>query len=128
MSTLSRLQSGAGKENTSRIINFEQQAPAYAASIAIATTKARTIVKVGQLTGALSLTIGVGTGTADTNAPFADDEVEFNFAADATIRVVTFSTGFQSAGTASVAASKFGTVVFKFNGTAWIEKSRALTA
>jgi hypothetical protein len=54
--------------------------------------------------------------------------VEFNFAADATIRVVTFSTGFQSAGTASVAASKFGTVVFKFNGTAWIEKSRALTA
>jgi hypothetical protein len=126
MATTSRFGNTPGKEDSYRLINVDKQSPAYAASLVVATKKARTIYFVA-LTGVLSLTIGVGA--ADTNPPFVDDEIEFQFTADAGgARVVTFSTGFQSQGTASVAASKFGTVGFRFNGTAWVEKYRALTA
>jgi hypothetical protein len=59
----------------------------------------------------------MSAGANDTNPPFVDDEVEFQFTADAGgARVVTFGTNTQSAGTASVAASKSGTVRFRFNG------------
>ncbi|RYD57015.1 MAG: hypothetical protein EOP56_09415 [Sphingobacteriales bacterium] len=125
MATTSRFAGGENNDNTYRILTHQDQAPAYAASIAITTKEYSTTVMPAQLTGALTLTIGVGTSTT---APMKGDIVRFVFSADGTNRVVTFSTGFQSAGTLTVVASKFGSASFMFNGTAWIETGRALTA
>lgn len=97
------------------------QTPAYGASIAITTTKKTTKVIPAQLTGALTLT-AVVTGA------LIGDILIFVFSADGTNRVVTFSTNFNSAGTLTVVASKFGSTSFCYNGTAWIETGRALTA
>lgn len=126
MSLSSRFGNTPGKEDSFRLINVDKQTLTYAATLAPLTKKALTIISVA-LTGVC--TINMSAGANDTNPPYVDDEVEFQFTADAGgARVVTFGTNCQSAGTASVAASKFGTVRFRFNGTAWIEKSRALTA
>jgi hypothetical protein len=111
------------KDNSSRGLLNDYQAKAYAASIAV-TTDARvhnTLVKVAQLTGALTVTIGVAN-------PLIGDRVTLLFGADGTNRIVTFSTGFASAGTLTVTASKFASAVFMFDGTSWVEVSRAITA
>jgi hypothetical protein len=113
-------------DNTDRKVQRDYQTPAYAASIAIATKQQcqRTLVAI-TLTGALTLTIGVGTSTT---APFVGDEIEFLIKSDASIRVVTFSTGFQPAGTLSTVASKTVSARFMFDGTGWQEMSRAIQA
>lgn len=113
------------RDNTSRNITNEFQDKAYAATIAITTTKNRTLVRVAQLTGALTVTCGVGSSTLP---PVIGDRVTFLFSADGTNRVVTFSTGLQSSGTLTVTASKYGSAEFMFNGTTWVEVSRAVTA
>lgn len=129
MSTASRFP-GAPKENTSRILTNEVQSPVYAASIALTIKQANTQVFVGQLTGALALTVNVGTAgpVADDVAPFKGDSLEIIFASDASIRVVTFSTGFASAGTLSTVASKKAAAFFTFDGTAWVEVGRSIGA
>src|SRR3954471_6964217 len=120
MSTSARFTGAANKANTGSGSFNDYQAPAYAASIAIATKAVanKTLVQPGQLTGALSLTIGVGSATTP---PMVGDEVKFLFAADGTNRVVTFSTGFATSGTLTVVASKKGTASFMFDGVAWVE-------
>jgi hypothetical protein len=128
MSTLSRFPGGPGKDNTARVLNNEVQSPSFAASIAITASKAKTLVNVALLTGALALSINVGNNAPDDIPPFVGDEVEFLFASDATGRVVTFGAGFASAGTLSVVASKFGSAKFKYNGSVWVETGRSLTA
>lgn len=127
MATTARFAGNANEDNTARGIKFGYQAPAYAASIAIATkeTDAKTLVNVAQLTGALTLTIGVGTSTTP---PHVGDEVRFLFRSDGTNRVVTFGTGFVSSGTLTVTANKFASVLAVFNGTAWQVVSREITA
>ena len=118
---------GQNKDNTDRMILNDYQAPAYAASIAIATGVgvANTLIQPAQLTGNLSLTIGVGSATTD---PQVGDTVKFIFTSDASIRVITFSTGFASAGTLSTVASKKAYAEFVFDGTAWVEMGRAIGA
>ncbi len=111
------LQTAVG--NPRDVVNI--QTPAYAASIAITTTKKTTEVIPAQLTGALTVT-AVVTGA------LIGDILIFVFSADGTNRVVTFSTNINSAGTLTVVASKFGSASFCYNGTAWIETARALTA
>lgn len=112
---------GPNQDNTFQQVTQDYQNPAYAASIALVTGQSYTLVNVKQLTGALTL-------TANVSAPYIGDELELLFATDATNRVVTFGTGFASAGTLTVVASKFGSAKFIFNGTVWVERSRALTA
>jgi hypothetical protein len=124
MANTSRFPGGGNNDNTSRILTNEVQNRNYAASIAVTAREASTLITVGQLTGALSLTIGTGTATT---APYTGDIVRFLFGADGTGRVVTFSTGFQSAGTLTVAANKFGSASFTFNGSTWIETGRTAT-
>lgn len=115
-----------GRDNTHRIRTEKTLTPAYAASIAIDTRDvSNTLVVPGALTGALTLTISVGSSTTP---PYVGDEVEFLFAASGADRIVTFSTGFATAGTLTVVSAKYGSAKFKFNGTAWVEVSRALTA
>ena len=126
MSTLSRFTGTPGHDNTSRVLNNDIQSPAYASTLAITTTKSSTLVNVGLLTGAMLVTVGTGSGLADDAAPFVGDTVEFLFAADgAGAHIVTFSTGFVSPGTLTVAANKYGAAKFRFNGTVWVGSSSA---
>lgn len=113
-----------GTDNTDRILTNSFQTPAYAASIAVVTTAANTLIQVGALTGALSVTVGVGSSTT---APFVGDKMTFLFTAAAD-RVVTFSTGTLPTATLTVLAGKTANINFIFNGTAWCETGRAVTA
>lgn len=126
MSTLPRFTGAVNVDNTDRRFMNDYQAPAYAASIAISTkpNAARTLVQI-TLAGALTLTIGVGSATTP---PMVGDEVIFLIKSDASIRVVTFSTGFQPAGTLSTVASKTVSASFIFDGTGWQEMGRAIQA
>ena len=123
--TTARMDGLANRENTGAGRSYDYQTPAYAASIAIATkvNKAVTLVKIGPITGALSLTIGVGSATTD---PQVGDEVKFLIKSDASIRVVTFSTGFQPNGTLSTVASKTVSASFMFDGVGWQEMARGI--
>jgi len=130
MSTSFRFPGTKNTENT--YVAFQQDvqdAIAYAASIALATkaNAAKTIFRIAQLTGALTLTIGVGSSTTP---PMVGDIVQIFFSTDATGRVVTFSTGFASAGTLTLTASagKKAFIEFVFDGTSWVETGRAIGA
>lgn len=113
------------RANTGRILTYEAQSPAYAATISIVTSAAETIVKPGTLTGAANVTISAGSSTTP---PFVGDKVTFMFAADGTDRIVTFTTNMKSSGTLTVAANKFGTAVFIFDGANWLQLSAVATA
>jgi hypothetical protein len=122
----SRFQTGKSKDNTFRILNGELQSKVYAATIAVTTTLARTTVKFGVLTGALTVTVGVGSATTPPNI---GDEVEMLFEADATGRTITFSTGtVPSAATLVLGISKKGYASFMFDGVGWIETGRTIGA
>jgi hypothetical protein len=122
-----RFTGAVNADNNGTAFSQGYQAPAYASTLAVTVNgqDSYTLVRVGQLTGALTITAGVGSATL---APLVGDTMQILFSADATNRVVTFSTGFATAGTLTVVASKFGAVRFVFNGTVWQEAGRALTA
>jgi hypothetical protein len=123
MSTTARypLISARNQDNTGRILTVEYQAPVYAATIALQLASAQTIVKVAQLTGALTI-------TGETTRPQIGDELCLLFNADGTNRIVTFGTGFASAGTLTVTANKQASATFCFDGTSWVEVGRAVAA
>ena len=101
---------------TSAILTNDYQAPVYAATINLYLPAYNTVVKVGQLTGALTINADVSTDTFGIGS-----KLEILFSADsAGAHVVTFGTGFASSGTLSVAASKFGKASFVFDGNEWI--------
>lgn len=110
----------ANNDKTGRQITYDYLTPAYAATLSVAPKTYKATVKVA-LTGAMTV-------NAVTTDAFADDDVIFLLAADASQRVVTFGTNFISAGTVTVAASKNATITFKFNGTAYVEISRFVQA
>ena len=111
---------GAGQDKTLRTVTQDAQQVAYATPLAIVPTEGINLVQVAQLTGALTI-------TANVTSLYIGDVVRLMFSADATNRVVTFSTGFVSAGTVTVTASKFAFVDFIFNGTSLHETGRAVT-
>lgn len=124
MSTNARypLTTRPNEDNTGRIITNDYIAPVYAASIALKLSAAKTYVKVGLLTGALTL-------TAETTRPLIGDELVVMFLADGTNRTVTLSTGLTgSAATIVVTASKQATYTAIFDGTSWVETGRAIGA
>lgn len=129
MSTSARFTSATGAiaqgtDNTDRILNNSFQAPVYATPLAVVTTAANTLVQVGALTGALTVTVGVGSSST---APFVGDKMTFLFTAAAD-RVVTFSTGTLPTGTLTVLAGKTANISFIFNGAVWCESGRTVTA
>lgn len=109
------------EDNTGRVLTNAKLAPAYAASVTIVPNASRTFVIPADLTGALSL-------VATTSLSQDCDELVCVFKASGANRVVTFSTGFASAGTLTVLSGKSGSVSFVYNGTAFVEKCRALEA
>lgn len=130
MSTSARFTNGLGAinegtDNTDRIRNNQFLQPAYAATIAIVPFASNTLVQPGTLTGALTVTIGAGSATT---APFVGDTIDFLFIPDGTTRVVTFTTGTLPNGTLSVTTAKTANISFMFNGTAWVERGRTVTA
>lgn len=125
MSTSARFSSAVNADNTDRIRTNEYLAPAYATPLAVTPTKSYTLVKPGALTGALTITAGVGSSTTP---PYVGDRLEFLFSASGADRIVTFSTGFSTAGTLTVVSAKKGSASFVFDGATWVEVGRALTA
>jgi len=127
MSTNVRLGSGNSQDNTGRTLQYDWQEVAYAASVAITTKQnvSNTTVRVAQATGALALTVSTGSATTD---PQVGDRLTILASSDATGRVITFSTGFASAGTLTMVASKKASAQFVFDGTAWVELQRSIGA
>lgn len=89
----------------------------YAATKALAPTQEETTYNFAQLTGAMTITVAV-------SPCYTGDKMTCIFVADATNRVVTFSTNFSSRGTLTVLASTSAVIQFVFNGTSWYETSR----
>jgi hypothetical protein len=130
MSTLSRFPGGKNKENTARLINLETQLPTFATPLTVTAKLARTTVKLA-LTGAITINLAVGTGLADSAPPFDGDEIDFQFSnGTGGALVVTWGTGTANvAATLSVAAAKFGSARFKFDGVSqlWIMQGSSVT-
>jgi len=109
------------KDNTGRVITYDFQTPAHAATLAVAPKYFDTTVKLAELTGAVTI-------NATTTNAYAGDILKFLFIADGTNRVVTFGTNMASTGTLTVTASKKATASFIFNGTTYVESGRAIEA
>lgn len=107
-------------DNTGRVITYSYYNPAYASTISVAPNASSTSYIVQQLTGALTINASVG-------AALPLDVITFLFNADSSNRVVTFGTGFSSAGTLTVTASKKASASFMFDGASFVELSRAIT-
>ena len=127
MATTARFSGAKNIDNTGRALRIDTQTLTTGATIActVKPMAAKTFFTCALATATPSVTINVGTSTT---APFVGDEAVYVLSADGTTRVVTFGTGFTSAGTLSVTASKNATITFVFNGTTWQEVSRAVTA
>lgn len=127
MATTARFSGAKNIDNTGRALRIDTQTLTSASTIActVKGTAAKTYFTCALATATPSVTINVGSSST---APYVGDECVFVLSADGTTRVVTFSTGFTSAGTLSVTASKNATITFVFNGTTWQEVSRAVTA
>jgi hypothetical protein len=116
-----RFIAGAGQDNTFRTVTQDAVQIAYATPTAIKPVQQVNLIQVEQLTGALTMTAVV------TNL-YIGDLVRILFSADATNRVVTFSTGFAvTAATMTVTASKLAFIDLIFNGTSLQEMGRAVT-
>lgn len=127
MSLLPRFSGAPNADNTDRALQNDYQAPAYAATIAIKIKRnaANTVINPAVLTGVVTFSANVGDAN---NPPYFGDLMLFHLTPDATTRVVTFGTGFLPTGTLSVTTLKFAVIQFMFNGTAWVEQFRAVTA
>lgn len=124
MSTNARysLVTAVNQDSTGRVVTYQHQAPVYAASIALKLDAAKTVVKFGTLTGALSV-------TAETTRPQIGDVLICLFTADGTQRTVTLSTGLTgSAATIVIPISKQASASFCFDGVSWVETGRAIGA
>lgn len=104
-------------QNAGRVMTYDAQSPAYAATLAVTTNAGDTIIKVGTLTGNLSVTGGTGSSG---NPPFIGDTMRFLFHADGTDRTVSFSTGFAGSTSVVVSASSYAYSEYRFNGTNWV--------
>ena len=109
------------QDSTGRVLNFAKIAPAYASSIAVVPNASKTYVLPANLTGALTL-------TADITLSQDCDELVCVFTALTSDRIVTFSTGFGTAGTLTVKAGKSASATFVFNGYSFVESGRAIEA
>lgn len=132
MSNKPRFTGAPNEDNTDRRIKNDFKAPAFAATIALAISGliGRTLVKPAALTGAVTFTVNVTDPQSNDaeDGPFVGDTIEFFLVSDGTTRTATFGTGFLPTGTLAVTTAKYAYIAFKFNGTGYIETSRAVSA
>jgi len=97
------------------------QSPASAATLSVTTTQRTTKVIVGTLSANMTVNAVV---TDEQNG----DLLYFALSADSGgPYTVTFGTNFVSSGTISVAASKYGSAEFIYNGTLWVMINKLAT-
>ncbi len=130
MSTLARLSGAKNSGSTFASLSGNFYTPAFASTIALAVPyqSARAVIQPATLTGAVTFTVALPSAAADDKAPFVGDEIIFLLVSDGTSRTATFGTGFLPNGTLSVTTGKYAYIKFIFNGTAFIETSRTVTA
>lgn len=121
MPNTSRIVKGPGQDVTGRVLTYDYQAPAYAATISPAITEWNTTIGPIALTGALTLNPSIANS-------YIGDEITAIFTnGTGGALVVTLGANVSSVGTLSVAAGKKGSVTLKFDGATWVETGRALT-
>ncbi len=106
-----------GLDNTYSLAHKEIKAIPYAATKTVAPTMEETVYNFATLSGAITI-------SATITPCYTGDKMVCLFNANGSDRVVTFSTGFSAAGTLTVPASSYTSVMFVFNGVAWFELSR----
>lgn len=118
--TTPRFGTTPNKDNTGRVLTYKLIEPAFATPYAVVANAYETTVRIDSLTAAQTLTATV------TNCRIAD-KLTIIFKADTLTagRVVTFSTGFVSAGTLTVDKSQKASILFTFDGVKWVETARA---
>jgi hypothetical protein len=130
MSLLPRFTGLKNKDNTDRMIKRGYLAPVYAATLALDALgynvlNAYHLINPAALTGPVTFTNTVGTAT---DGPLVGDKLEFLLQSDATSRTATFGTGFAPNGALVATTGKYATIVFIFNGIAWLESFRTVSA
>lgn len=106
---------------TGRTITQDCQIVPYAATVALVTLEQTTDVYVETLTGALALSV-------NANTPLIGDRLTVIYAGGSSNETVTYGAGFAvSAATQVITASKYGTIIFVFNGIDFVEMSRTET-
>lgn len=109
------------QDNTGRIVTYDYQAPAYAATISPSIVASKTVIGPIALTGALTLNPAIASS-------LIGDEIIASFTnGTAGALVVTLGANCSVTGTLSVAAGKKGTITLYFDGATWVETGRAAT-
>lgn len=106
-------------ENTYRAFQQGFLALAYAAAVTINSipNAAKMLVQVANLTGAITVNIGVGSATTP---PMVGDEITLLFTSTAG-ETITWGTGISAnAATLVIAAGKKGRATFTFDGATWV--------
>ena len=130
MSITPRFTGLKNKDNTDRMIKRGYLAPVYAATLALDALgynviNAYHLINPAALTGAVTITNTVGSAV---DGPQVGDKIEFLLQSDATSRTVTFGTGFLPSGPLVPTTGKYATILFIFNGVAWLESFRTVSA
>jgi len=92
----------------------EKQAPAYAATLAVAVKQMQTFLQPEQLTGAATVNLTIDAQVT----PGAT--LHLKLSADGTNRAVTLGTGFAGLATVTVKASTTACVSFVYDGSAFV--------
>jgi len=102
-------------------INDQNPVPYAATSALTLFPMSENRIKYAQLTGAMTI-------NADVSGLVEFDKVWLFFETDATQRIVTLGTGFESSGTVTIPANQYALVFGMFNGTSVIIGSREISA
>ena len=105
--------------NTGSALTYAYLAPAYSATTTITPNASFTIVKPSAVSGALNISV------TDTKSQIGD-ELQFMLVSTGAARTVTLGTNLKgSATTIALDSAQVGTLRFMYNGTDFIEISRA---
>ncbi|HEY4874787.1 MAG TPA: hypothetical protein VIH86_04390 [Puia sp.] len=121
MSTNAWFAGKPNQDNTSQRESRDYQTPAYASTLSVTVKKNKTLIKVGTLTGNMTINAVLPSPAPDDNPPYIGDSIDFLFSSDGVAdHIVTFGTGFKSTGTLTVASGKFGKANAMFDGNEWL--------
>jgi len=109
----------SSKPESTILYNRATSALTYASTLSLPATTAEETLFTLQLTGAVTINAQA--------APFTGDKIRFLFSTDGSQHVITFGSNFKSTGTLTIAASKFGSAEFQFDGNNWIQLNATAT-
>jgi hypothetical protein len=129
MAIISRFSPGINQDNTLRTVTQDYQTPALGSGAVTLQLnpyqQVTTVIPV--MTNVTSLTINVSTGVLNT-PPYVNDVLQLIYNAPAANCTVTYGSGVAvSSATQVIAQSKYGSIMFQFNGVFWVEIARSVT-